>query len=153
MLDEIVVDFALLDVSGATVTPDDFRGRYVLLGFGFTHCVDVCPIMVANMAFALQQTQRPAVGIFVSVDTERDDVARTHGYAAAFGDKLLGLGGTAEQVAAAARNFKVRYVVTKTEQTTTVQHTNQVYLIDPDGELVEAFGFDATPATMAAAIR
>ena len=153
VLDGIVAEFALVDAAGETVTAEDFRGRYVLLGFGFTNCPDVCPLMAANMGLALRQVDRPANGIFVSVDTERDDVARTHAYAANFGDAMLGLGGTREQIAAAARNFKVRYVVTKTEQSYTVQHTSSIYLIDPEGRVVEAFSFDARPAELAAAMR
>lgn len=153
VLDGIVADFTLVNVAGETVTADDFRGRYVLLGFGFTNCPDVCPLMAANMGLALRQVDRPANGIFISVDTERDDVARTHAYAANFGEQMLGLGGTRDQIAAAARNFRVRYVVTKTEQSYTVQHTSSIYLIDPEGRVIEAFSFDARPAELVAAMQ
>jgi protein SCO1/2 len=149
----IVVDFELVDSAGRLVTDEDFRGRYVLLGFGFTHCPDVCPLMALNMGRVLRSADRAAAGIFVSVDTERDTPAVTQEYASHFGDAMLGLGGSVEQVNEAAKHFKVSYAVTKTQDTYTVQHTANVFLIDPDGELVDVFTFATTPETILKAIR
>ena len=149
----IVVDFELVDSAGRLVTDEDFRGRYVLLGFGFTNCTTVCPLMGLNMGRVLRSAEREAIGIFVSVDTERDTPAVTQEYASHFGDSMLGLGGSLEQVNEAARHFKVSYAVTKTQDTYTVQHTANVFLIDPDGKLVEVFPFTTAPDTILEAIR
>ena len=110
-LGDIVVAFELTDRDGNIVTAKDFEGRYVLLGFGFTHCPHICPMMVLNMGKALKETSIEAAGIFVSVDTERDSPTITDDYASKFGDSMIGLGGSIEQINAAASNFKVSYQV------------------------------------------
>jgi protein SCO1/2 len=141
----IDIAFELLDRDGNLVTAEDFRGRYVLLGFGFTHCAHICPMMALNMGKALKMTDQDAAGIFISVDTERDTPAVTDTYAANFGETMVGLGGNYEQVSAAAENFKVSFAVTKTQANYTVQHTANVYVINPDGKLLDVLSF-ATPA-------
>lgn len=150
-LEAIVVDFELVGRDGRTVTAEDFRGRHVLLGFGFTHCPDVCPLMVLNMGKALRDTD--AVGIFISVDTERDSPEIADQYASRFGERMLGLSGNVSQINAAANNFKVSYVVTKTQNAYTVQHSANVFLIDPDGRLVDVFNFSTPGEELAAAMR
>ena len=149
-LEEIVVDFDLVDRDGRTVTAGDFRGRHVLLGFGFTHCPDVCPLMVLNMGKAVRDTD--AVGIFISVDTERDSPEITDRYASRFGERMIGLSGNVSQINAAANNFKVSYVVTKSHNNYTVQHSANVFLIDPDGRLVDVFNFSTPGEELVAAM-
>ena len=151
-LQDIVAAFELMDRDGRTVSAEDFRGRYVLLGFGFTHCPAICPMMALNMGKALRDTAEDAVGIFVSVDTERDSAARTDEYASRFGERMMGLGGSIEQINTAAHNFKVSYAVTKTQNNYTVQHTANVYLIDPEGRLVDVFDFSTPAEELAAAM-
>ena len=153
VLGDILIDFSLVDGDGRIVRDEDFRGRYMLMGYGFTRCTDVCPLMAANMAMALRATEEDAVGIFISVDTERDDPEQTHAYASAFSERMIGLGGTHEQVAAAARNFKVSFAVTKTQSGYTVQHTSHLFLVDPAGELVDVFALNSNPNTIAEAMR
>jgi len=148
----IRVDFELIDRNGRVVTDEDFRGQFVLLGFGFTHCAHICPLMALNIGQVVKGAGREMAGIFVSVDTERDSAAITHEYAAHFGDSMLGLSGSIEQINAAAKNFKVSYAVTKTQDAYTVQHTANVFLIDPDGELVDVFSFSASPESILANI-
>ncbi len=149
----INVDFELLDRDGHVVTDEDFLGRHVLLGFGFTHCAHICPMMVLNMAKALKMTNLDAAGIFISVDTERDSPEVTDNYASNFGDRLTGLSGSYELVSAAAANFKVSFAVTKTQDNYTVQHTANVYVIDPAGELLDVFTFATSPETLLGAMR
>lgn len=151
-LSGIRVDFELLDRDGRTVRDEDFRGRYLLVGFGFTRCTDVCPAMAFNIARALE-TNAAAAGVFVSVDTERDGPASTDDYARGFHERLTGLGGSLAQVNQAAANFQVSYVVTKTQNAYTVQHTSYVYLIDPRGDLAQVFSFTTPPNEIAAAMR
>ncbi len=152
VLGDVLVDFALVDADGGILSDEDFRGRYMLIGYGFTRCTDVCPLMAANMAMALRSTEQDAVGIFISVDTERDDPERTHAYASAFSERMIGLGGTHEQVAAAAGNFKVSFAVTKTQSSYTVQHTSHLFLVDPDGELRDVFALNTNPNLIAQAM-
>ena len=149
----INVDFELLDRHGNVVTDEDFLGRYVLLGFGFTHCAHICPMMALNMGKALNMTDLDAAGIFVSVDTERDSPEVTDDYASNFGDRMLGLGGNYERVSTAATNFKVSFAVTKTQNNYTVQHTANVYVIDPAGELTDVFTFTTSAETLLEAMQ
>ncbi len=149
----INVAFELQDRNGNLVTAEDFRGRYVLLGFGFTNCAHICPMMVLNMGKALKMTDHEAAGIFVSVDTERDTPAITDTYASNFGETMIGLSGSYEQVSAAAENFKASFAVTKTQANYTVQHTANVYVIDPAGELLDVFTFATEPDVLLGAMR
>jgi protein SCO1/2 len=148
----VVADFDLVDRDGKPVRDEDFRGQYVLLGFGFTHCEHICPLMALNMGRVVAASQQPITGIFVSVDTERDSPAVSDDYAAHFGKSMIGLGGSIEQINAAAKNFKVRYAVTKSQDTYTVQHTANIFLIDPDGVVAEIFSFSAAPDEILEAI-
>lgn len=142
---DIKVAFELADRDGKLVHAEDFRGRYVVLAFGYTHCPYVCPTLALNIGTALADSDKKAVGIFVSVDTERDTPAVNDDYASKFGTEMMGLGGSYEQISAAAANFKVRYAVTKSQSAYTVQHTANIYVIDPRGELVDVLPSD-TPA-------
>ncbi len=149
----IDVDFELIDRDGNIVSDEDFLGQYVLLGFGFTHCAHICPMMALNMGKALSSVESDAAGIFISVDTERDSPEITDDYASYFGDRMIGLGGDYAQVSAAAKNFKVSFAVTKTQDNYTVQHTANVYVIDPLGELLDVFTFATEPEVLLGAMR
>jgi cytochrome oxidase Cu insertion factor (SCO1/SenC/PrrC family) len=150
--DGISAEFRLLNKDGEMVSVEDFLGHYVLIGFGFTNCPHVCPMMAATMGRVLKSTDKDAVGIFVSVDTERDTPAHTHTYASSYDDRMLGLGGDYNLVAQAAKNFKVTYSVSKSANTYTVQHTSNTYLLGPDGKLISIFALNSTPAEILAAI-
>ena len=145
VIGEIDVDFELLDRAGELVRDEDFRGRYILLAFGFTRCETVCPLLAFSMGQALEATSEDAVGIFVSVDTERDTVEMTDRYAAGFSERMIGLGGDYERINAVTGNFNVNYAVTKTRDSYVVQHTANIYLIGPDGALRDVFAVNATP--------
>ncbi len=149
----INVEFELLDRDGNVVTDEDFLGRYVLLGFGFTNCAHICPMMALNMGKALAMSNLDAAGIFVSVDTERDSPEVTDSYASHFGASMIGLSGSYAQVSAAAKNFKVSFAVTKTQANYTVQHTANVYVISPSGELLDVFTFTTEPEILLGALQ
>ena len=110
-------------------------------------------MMALNMGRALRDAGREATGVFVSVDTERDTPAVTDDYAARFGERMVGLGGSIEQINAAAANFKVSYAVTKTQNSYTVQHTANVFVVDPEGRLTDVFNFSTPPETLMEAMR
>jgi cytochrome oxidase Cu insertion factor (SCO1/SenC/PrrC family) len=142
----ITIDFELVDHEGKVVRASDYLGNYVLLGFGFTNCAHICPMMAANMGRVLKSTDKDALGIFISVDTERDTPADTHAYASNYNERMLGLGGDYSQVAKAAKNFKVTYAVTKSPNNYTVQHTSNTYLIGPDGDLLGIYALNTPVA-------
>ena len=143
--DESYPRFDLKGYDGGAVTSEDYRGQPLLVAFGFTRCEHICPMIAANMASAIRLAEEQSAGIFISVDTERDTPVITDTYASNFGDTMTGLSGSYEQVSAAAENFKVSFAVTKTQANYTVQHTANVYVINPDGELLDVLTF-ATPA-------
>jgi protein SCO1/2 len=149
---DLKAEFDLVGHDGEAVTHLDFRGRYVLLAFGFTNCPHVCPTMAANMAGALKMAENDAAGVFISVDTERDTPEIVHQYASSFEDKMIGLGGSHEQINAAADNFNVTYVVSKSQKSYTVQHTSNIFVIDPEGQVVETFPLNARPSELLAVI-
>ena len=153
VLEGITVDFQLLDRDGELVRYDRFRGRNVLLAFGFTHCLHICPLIAANMANTLKVADKDAVGIFISVDTERDSAEITDDYARGYGDKMIGLSGDYKQVSAAVKNFNATFVVTKSEDNYTVQHTPSIFLIGPHGKIIDVFAMNAAPGTIAGAMQ
>jgi len=151
--DDIKAEFELVGASDERVTEKDFRDRYVLLAFGFTSCAHICPMMAANMAMALKASQQDAVGVFVSVDTERDSPVITQAYASSFHPSMMGLSGSFEQISQAANNFNISFVVTKSQKAYTVEHSSDIFLIAPDGKLLEVFAMNASPTDMAKAMK
>lgn len=153
LIENISAEFELVGKSGEIVTATDFRGKYVLLAFGFTHCAHICPMMAANMAMTLSLSNEDAVGVFISVDTERDSPAITHTYASGFHRSMVGLSGSYEQVRSAANNFGISFVVTKSQKSYTVEHTSDIFLLDPNGKLIEVFALNAPPMKIVQAMQ
>jgi protein SCO1/2 len=145
--------FELLNGDGEAVQFGDYAGQNVLVAFGFTNCAHICPMIAANMARAIRASDKDVIGLFISVDTERDSPATTAAYAQKFGDKMIGLSGSYQQVSDAAQNFGVSYVVTKSQNNYTVQHTPSIFLIGPDGELVDTFAMNTPSADITAAMQ
>lgn len=131
----------LYDHNGRPRRLADFRGKVVVLFFGYTHCPDVCPTTLSDMAQALQrlppeQAQRVQV-LFVTVDPERDTPTLLKGFVTHFHPSFLGLHGSPEAVAAAAREFRVTYR-RHTEPGATdylIDHTAGSYVLDGRGRL------------------
>ncbi len=131
---------ALTDHTGQARTLADWRGKVVVLFFGFTQCPDVCPTTLATMAQVMKELG-PAADrvqvVFVTVDPERDTPAVLGPYATAFDPSFVGLYGDADATAKAAREFKVFYQKVKgsTAGTYTIDHTAASYVIDAEGRL------------------
>jgi cytochrome oxidase Cu insertion factor (SCO1/SenC/PrrC family) len=139
--------FELVDQNGRTRTQDDLLGRFALIYFGFTYCPDACPTALVAMAEALDRLGPAAARIqpvFVSVDPERDTVPVMAAYVAAVDERLMGLTGTPEQVARAARAYRVFYrKATPTGSAEyLVDHTSLIYLMDPQGKYVAHFSHE-----------
>ena len=152
-LGSVTAAFELVNGDGEVVRFDDYSGRHVLVAFGFTNCAHICPMIAANMARAISASDDEVIGIFISVDTERDSPATTHAYASKFGERMIGLSGSYLQVSIAAQNFGVTFVVTKSQNNYTVQHTPSIFLIGPDGELVDTFAMNTPSADIVAAMQ
>ncbi len=131
-------DFRLLDSSGAQRTLADYRGKVVLLYFGFTQCPDVCPTALVRAAQVRQllgpDAQRLQV-LFVTIDPERDLPAVMSAYTAAFDPSFVGLMGDAAQTRAVADEFKVYYKKVPTGGSYTMDHSTLSYAFDPAGRL------------------
>ena len=131
---------SLPDQDGTLRTLADFKGKVVVIFFGYTQCPDVCPTTMAELA-QVKKSLGPdgdkVQGIFVSVDPERDTPQLLKAYMANFDPSFVALRGTPEQTAAAAKEFKVFYakVPGKTEGSYTMDHTAGSYLFDPQGRL------------------
>jgi protein SCO1/2 len=133
-------DFALTDHQGRKRTLADFRGKVVLVFFGYTQCPDVCPTTMADMAQV--KAKLGSVGdklqvLFVSVDPERDTQSVLGQYIPRFDPSFVGLYGTPEETARTAKEFKVIYVKVpgKTPTSYTIDHTAGSYVFDPQGRL------------------
>ena len=131
-------DFRLLDAEGRTVQLADFKGRCVLLFFGFTQCPDVCPTALARAADVMQrlgpQASRLQV-IFITVDPERDSPAVLREYPRAFHPSFIGLHADLATTEAIAKAFKVFYRKVPTGSSYTMDHTATSYVFDPTGRL------------------
>lgn len=136
-------DFTLVDQTGKERRWADFRGKYAMVYFGYTYCPDVCPTDMQRTAqglrqFAADEPERAAKvrQIFVSVDPERDTPKVIGEFASAFGKDIVALTGTPEQVAGAAKAFKVFHGKGKVEEggAYLVDHSNVTYLFDPAGK-------------------
>jgi protein SCO1/2 len=131
---------ALTDHTGKARTLADFRGKAVVLFFGFTHCPDVCPTTLADMAQVKRKLgplgERVQV-LFVTVDPERDTQDKLARYVPAFDPSFLGLRGDPEATRAVAKEFKVYFEKRPgaTPGEYSVDHSAQSYVIDPQGRL------------------
>lgn len=149
----IAIKYELSDHNGKQVTEADLSGKYTLLAFGFTRCAHICPMMAATMAMTLKVANEDAAGVFISVDTERDSAADANAFASGFHASMIGLSGTHEQIQSAANNFGISYVVTKSQKNYTVEHTSDIFLIGPDGKLIDVFALNAPPQRIAKAMQ
>lgn len=122
-----------MTANGKQVTAADFRGKVVALYFGYTHCPDVCPATLANLADMLGKVASPDVRVlFVTVDPDRDTDAVMADYAKAFSPQVVGLRGSPNALANLARTYRVAYEVKKGPPYD-VTHSNAVFFFDRDG--------------------
>ena len=151
--------FTLVDHHGNAVTEQTYRGKWLLVFFGYTSCPDVCPTTLYDMALTLKALGADAgrlQALFVSVDPERDTVDVLAKYIPAFGPSITGLTGQPENVEQAARTFRVHYekvVSPGMPGGYSMDHQSTLYLIRPDGVFETAFPHGMTVERMAEAIR
>ena len=151
--------FTLENGSGKTVTDRDFRGKYMLVYFGYTFCPDVCPTTLNAVADAMDKLG-PAASrvqpVFITVDPKRDTPGVVKQYAAAFGPNIIGLTGTPQEIAAAAKEYRVYYAEHRTgtgPNDYAMDHSSVLYLMGPDGTFVAPIRADESGAEMAANLK
>jgi protein SCO1 len=137
---EYAKDFQLPDQNGQVRTLKDFRGKVVVIFFGYTQCPDVCPTTMAELAEARKLMGADGAkvqGLFVTIDPERDTAQVLKNYMANFDPTFLALRGTPEQLAAIAKDYKIYYkkVEGKTPGTYTMDHSAASYVYDTNGNL------------------
>tara|TARA_R110000787_G_scaffold143488_5_gene257258 strand:+ start:36532 stop:37134 length:603 start_codon:yes stop_codon:yes gene_type:complete len=148
--DSIKSDFALVDHTGKSVTDENYRGKWLLVFFGFTNCPDVCPTALNEIAQIIENLGEKAAKVqplFITIDPERDTPERMAEFVSAFDPRITGLTGTPEQIKASTKSFKVYYakeVQKGAPDGYTMEHTASLYLIDPKGRFVRPYSYNAT---------
>jgi len=151
--------FHLTDQNGQTRTDADFRGKLMLVYFGYAFCPDACPTALQAMTVALNKLGPAAeqiVPIFITVDPERDTPEQLKRYAENFHPRLVALTGTADEVAAAAKAYRVYYAKQKTPDVTggyLMDHTSIIYLMGRDGRYLSHFTHTSAPDAIATEIK
>ena len=154
--------FTLVDQNGHTVTDRSFAGKYRIVYFGYTFCPDVCPTDAQHIGAGLRLVEQadPAMGarivpIFITVDPARDTPAVLKTFTAAFHPRMVGLTGSPDAIAAAAKAYAVYYK--KGEVTPNggymMDHSSVAYLMDPAGKPLALLPVEQTPEAVAAELR
>jgi protein SCO1/2 len=142
-------DFHLVDTDATPRRLNDYRGKVILIFFGFMHCPDVCPAVLAKLALVVKQlgvlADRVQV-LFVTLDPDRDTPAALKSYVAYFNPKFVGLTGSNAEVNAAAASFSAYYAKVVRGNDYSIDHSTGVYVCDAAGRL-RLVGNLATPVT------
>lgn len=151
-------DFRLTDHNGNPRSLADFKGKVVMLFFGFTHCPDMCPMALSEMALAVKQLGKDGdrvQGLFITLDPRRDTREVLAQYAPAFNPSFLGLYADEATTAGTAKEFKVFYSpqMADAQGNYTVDHTAAIYVFDAHGRLRLFMGAGRTVDAMAHDIR
>jgi protein SCO1/2 len=151
-------NFSLESTSGGRRSIGDFRGKVVVVFFGFTQCPDVCPTTLADLAAAKKELGADGdklQGVFITLDPERDSAELLQKYVPAFDPSFIGLYGSPEQIAKTAKDFKIFYqkVPGRTPASYSIDHTAGAFVFDRDGRLRLFIRHGTPPADIAADIR
>ena len=155
LVGKVAGPFELVDHQGRRVDQNSFAERWMLLSFGFTHCPDVCPTTLATVATALDKLgprSRHLQPLFITLDPERDSPQLLQRYTSFFDPRILGLSGSTRQVSQAADAYGVYVSRREAKGTYLLEHSTGLYLVAPDGRLVELFAQNVTPEHLARSI-
>jgi cytochrome oxidase Cu insertion factor (SCO1/SenC/PrrC family) len=135
--------FTLVDQHGRRRTDRDFRGKLMLVYFGFTDCPDVCPTDLREIGIALDKLGAASAAIqplFITLDPQRDTPQRVAGYVAAFHPRLVGLTGTRAAIRHVADEYRIYFREVPTPGGgSTIEHASFTFLMDRDGQYVGFF--------------
>jgi len=153
--------FVLTAHTGETVSNNDFKGRYMLIYFGYSFCPDVCPIELGKMSAAMTMLENegydisPLQPIFITVDPERDTVEELANYVTDFHPSLIALTGSPEEIDAVAKAYRVYYKKREQEGMDgyLMDHQSVIFVMDPEGKYVRLFSSRNTPADIADAMK
>jgi protein SCO1/2 len=151
--------FTLTSPDGATVTDQTYRGKWLLVYFGFTSCPDSCSTALLEISAALEKLGPDADNLqplFITVDPQRDTPAVMGNYTQSIDPRIVGLTGTPQQIAAAAQEYGVYYEPRKSGPGAgdyVMDHSTYLYLMDTEGEFVRGFDADASGERIAEAVR
>jgi len=147
--------FTLVNGAGQQVSDRSFRGKYMLVYFGYTYCPDVCPTTLQSLAGALDALGAKAndvAPIFITVDPARDTPAVMQRYAAAFSPRLIGLTGTAVEIGHVEKEYHVyaeKHVTGPGLNDYGMDHSSVIYVMGPDGRFIAPLA-EGAPKQMAA---
>lgn len=148
--------FTLIDGQGQQRTDTSFRGRYMLIFFGYTNCTDVCPQTLTEMSAALDRIDpgaRRVQPLFITVDPKNDTPARMRTYTSAFSPNLIGLTGTAHQLDDVEHLFHVVVEPDTVAGKDDFDHSAVIYLFGPDGRFIAPIPADANRTVLQAELR
>ena len=149
--------FTLVSTDGRTVTDQTYRGKWLLVYFGYTFCPDACPMALTNMGVALDKLGPDAAKlqpVFITVDPKRDTRQALAEYMKSFDPRIAALTGSEEQTAAAAKAYRVYYSVQKTGgDDYLVDHSAYIYLMSPAGKFAKVLAGNLSGDQMAEQLR
>jgi protein SCO1/2 len=150
--------FVLSTHEGKVVTDESFRGRHLIVFFGYTSCPDVCPTSLQTLAIALRQLGPLAVKVqplFISLDPERDSVETIASYVGSFDPRITGLTGSREMIERMARGYRIIYrrVPGSRPGDYTIDHTASMFHMGPDGRYLGRFSQAMSPEQIADKLR
>ena len=151
---ELGGDFTLTGHTNSKVSLHDFKGKLVLLFFGYTHCPVVCPTTMSTLNDALQELgdlSKDVQVLFVTVDPDRDTSEVLSEYVPYFNASFIGLTGAKEEIEAVINRYGVAYILGKPDEDGyyDVGHTSTIFLIDRQGRLKELFAYNIPSAEIA----
>ena len=147
---------ALTAADGTAITEQNYRGKWLVIYFGYTFCPDVCPTTLMDIASALDALGLRAAavqGLFITIDPKRDTPSTLTEYLKSFDPRIVGLTGTPAQIALAAKSFHVFYERQDTDDSNYVyDHSSFIYLVNPDGKVSEAIASEGGSKQIADAL-
>ena len=151
--------FALIAPDGTTVTEQTFRGKWLLVYFGYTFCPNTCPMTLNEIATALEKLGTDATKmqpLFITVDPQRDTREVLEQYTRSFDPRIVGLTGSPQQIDAVTQEYGAYAARDKTEpgpEDYVIDHSTYLYVMDPGGKFVRAFEADTSGDRIADALR
>ncbi|MBS1098509.1 SCO family protein [Gluconobacter sphaericus] len=153
--------YTLIDMHGHSLTERQFQGRYTLIYFGYTHCIDVCPLTLATVTQALElmgKASHQIVPLFITVDPSRDTPEVVADYVSHFSPDIVGLTGTESQIQAVIQSFHVMArrrgsLADRMSSDYLMDHSSVLYLMDGDNRLVSVLPVDTSPQEIATRLR
>jgi protein SCO1 len=151
--------FTLSTADGMAVTDQTYRGKWLLVYFGYTFCPNSCPTTLLEVATALNELGVAAAQVqplFITVDPQRDTPEVLRQYTQSFDSRIVGLTGTSEQIAAAAQEYGAYYVQHATgpgPNNYVMDHSTYLYVMDPQGKFVRAFETGTSADQIAGTLR